>query len=62
MCLVPAAAKSGDLICLLKGGAVPLMLRQLTGFQWTLVGQYYVHGIMYGEAFQESEYVDMQLV
>lgn len=60
--LAPMVAKSGDLICLLKGGPVPLVLRRLNDLQWTLGRHCYVDGITSGEAFQESQRVEMDLV
>ena len=46
--LVPHGAKQGDMIAVLLGGVVPVVLRpKAQGF--ILVGECYVHGIMYGE-------------
>lgn len=49
--LVPGNARAGDKIYLLRGGAVPFVLRagRVPGQYW-LVGECYIHGIMYGEA------------
>ena len=50
---VPAAAKTGDRICLLVGGQVPYVLRphkKKKGFQF--LGEAYIHGIMKGAALQ----------
>jgi hypothetical protein len=66
MALVPTCTKTGDLICLIKGGRVPFVVQRAGAEdreeQWVLVGHCYVHGIMYGEAFREEECVDMRLV
>lgn len=42
-----------DKIAILKGGRLPLILRP-KGDTFELIGEAYVHGIMYGEAFDES--------
>lgn len=52
--LAPKLALSGDRIGLFKGGMVPLIIRQ-EGTRWRLIGDYYLHGIMKGEAFQDKE-------
>ena len=66
MALVPTCTKTGDLICLIKGGRVPFVVQRAgtedREEQWVLVGHCYVHGIMHGEAFREEECVDMRLV
>jgi hypothetical protein len=54
LALVPQLTMTGDSIGLLKGGSVPLILRARST-RWELVGDTYVHGIMYGEAFAEEE-------
>ena len=50
--MVPYEAKIGDEICLFHGGAVPFVLRKgsLQGSQNRLIGESYIHGVMYGEA------------
>jgi hypothetical protein len=52
--LGPSTAETGDKIFLLSGSKVPLVLRQY-GARWRVVGEAYVHGIMYGEAYDESK-------
>ena len=54
LALVPQSTKVGDSIAILKGGSVPFVIRPRRT-QWELVGDSYVHGIMYGEAFREGE-------
>lgn len=51
MGLVSAAAETGDLVGIVFGATVPSILRP-TGEndRFRLVGDAYVHGIMYGEA------------
>ncbi|OCL05183.1 hypothetical protein AOQ84DRAFT_299424, partial [Glonium stellatum] len=44
----------GDVVCILFGADVPFILRKTeTGYR--LVGESYVHGIMYGEAIKMFE-------
>jgi hypothetical protein len=50
--LAPNPTKAGDYIALVKGGRVPLVLRP-KGNDWELIGDAYVHGIIYGEVFKE---------
>lgn len=51
--LVPDAAKENDVICILFGSTVPFILRSdgASG-TWRLVGECYLHGIMYGEGIK----------
>jgi hypothetical protein len=45
----PELLESGDEVWLLKNAAVPFILRPTGDSQYQLVGEAYVHGIMYGE-------------
>jgi hypothetical protein len=45
----PELLEPGDEIWLLKNAAVPFILRPTGDSQYQLVGEAYVHGIMYGE-------------
>ncbi|KAJ8116079.1 hypothetical protein OPT61_g2429 [Boeremia exigua] len=58
---VPMRAKKGDLVCILHGASVPFILRQTTGGKFQLVGECYMHGIMYGEALQRADYQDKEI-
>ena len=51
--LVPAEANPGNHIAILEGGNWPFVFRAQEQ-SWKLVGECYVHGIMNGEAFDES--------
>lgn len=51
--LVPPIAQPGDAIALLKGARVPIILRQKET-AWELIGDSYIHGVMFGEAFEEE--------
>jgi len=48
MCLVPDTAKIGDTVAIIDGCSIPTILRPDQG-QFRLIGDCYVHGIMYGE-------------
>jgi hypothetical protein len=59
--LVPPKTKVGDQVGLFKGGKVPLTVRQEDN-KWRLVGESYVHGIMQGEAFDETKCRELELI
>ena len=59
--LVPELSQPGDCVALLRGGKLPLMVRA-RGSQWEMIGCAYVHGIMFGEAWDESACEDMEVV
>lgn len=60
--LCPWQTRPADRIVLLKGADVPFVLRPVavaggrepTSSRWTIVGECYVHTVMYGEAWDES--------
>ena len=54
--LAPSRTMAKDLVCILKGASVPFVLRQ-AGENFTLVGECYCHGIMYGEAMLRKDLV-----
>ena len=49
---VPASAREGDTIVLIRGCRVPLVLREAGDGAWELTGECYVHGIIYGEKLE----------
>ncbi|KAF2656757.1 HET-domain-containing protein [Lophiostoma macrostomum CBS 122681] len=51
--LAPRFAKPGDWIGVFKGGKWPLIIRK-DGDYWVLIGESYVHGIMNGEAWENT--------
>jgi hypothetical protein len=54
--LAPIEAHVGDLICILHGANTPYLVRRNgKGNLLTLVGDAYVHGVMYGEALSMPE-------
>jgi hypothetical protein len=54
--LAPWNAHAGDLVCILKGGKTPFLLRlPPAGSVYQVLGEAYVHGVMGGEAVAEDE-------
>lgn len=51
--LCPKDARPGDVICIFDGGQIPYIVRP-AGETYNLVGDAYVHGIMYGEFMDEK--------
>lgn len=51
----------GDAIVIFKGGSRPYVIRK-QGEHWRIIGAAYVHGIMYGSAFDESKCIGIQPV
>lgn len=62
--LAPEHVEPGDQVFVLLGGTTPFVLRRMDGGnRYTLVGDAYVHGIMYGEMTKgEPEVVDVIIV
>ncbi|PVH69973.1 hypothetical protein DL98DRAFT_661395 [Cadophora sp. DSE1049] len=62
--IVPYEANIGDEICVFHGGAVPFILRRdsLRGSQFRLIGESYIHGIMYGEALSFDGISETKLI
>jgi hypothetical protein len=61
--LLPAGTRKGDAIVLAEGGRVPLVLREVKSKKsWELVGDCYIHGIMYGEAFDSQKCGEMLMI
>ncbi|KAF4974125.1 hypothetical protein FZEAL_8934 [Fusarium zealandicum] len=58
--LGPARTEPGDFVSLVAGAHVPFVLRK-GSHGWMLVGESYVHGVMYGEASGLS-FVEVQVV
>ena len=54
----PPGMRPGDSICVFLGGNVPWVVRQ-EGYEYMLVGECYVHGIMDGEIMQ-TEHLPIQ--
>jgi len=47
---MPEGTKVGDKICIFYGGNLPYVIRPCGNSKYTLIGDCYVHGLMYGEA------------
>jgi hypothetical protein len=52
--LVHGQVQIGDKVALFRGGSLPLIIRK-HGDIWRIVGDGYVHGVMMGEAFEDSK-------
>jgi hypothetical protein len=52
--LVPEASQEGDKICFFMGGKTPFVIRPV-GEHYQLIGAFYVHGVIYGEAMTVFE-------
>jgi hypothetical protein len=61
LALVPELSRTGDYIALFRGGKMPFVIRE-RGKQWELIGCSYVHGIMSGQAWDEDECQEMEIV
>ncbi|ETS85344.1 hypothetical protein PFICI_03369 [Pestalotiopsis fici W106-1] len=59
---VPFRAQKGDLVCILYGADVPFVLRKLADGRYSLVGECYMNGIMYGEALATTDAKDQDVV
>jgi hypothetical protein len=60
--LGPEYAERGDFIALIKGTQVPFLLRRQSNGQYQLIGEAYVDGIIDGEAMENSEWCEANLV
>ena len=61
LALVSADAVVGDVVMLCKGSKLHLVVRRMD-MKWQLVESCYVHGIMYGEAWDESQCTDTHII
>lgn len=60
MGLCPDLSRKKDLVVILHGVPTPLVLRRLKNGTFRIIGQLYVHGIMYGEAMSFEEHKNVQ--
>jgi hypothetical protein len=51
----PLTGQVGNIVCILSGGNVPYLLRRCEDRTYLIVGECYVHGIMFGEALEEGD-------
>ncbi len=56
MGMFPESAQLGDLIFAPSGSNIPFVFRKAKNGCYALVGECYVHGLMYGEAAQEEDW------
>jgi hypothetical protein len=59
--MAPYSIQNGDRIALFSGMPYPMVVRP-HGQRWRLITTAYVHGVMYGEAWDEKELEDIVLV
>ncbi|KAF9768118.1 hypothetical protein IL306_014633 [Fusarium sp. DS 682] len=59
--LGPARTEVDDTVAMIAGAHVPFVLRKGAG-GWILVGEAYVHGVMYGEAAQKAEFQKIEVI
>jgi hypothetical protein len=50
--LGPIDMLPGDIVCIFLGGTVPFIVRPREGCGYQLIGECYVHGVMFGEAME----------
>lgn len=62
LAILPPTAAIGDRIALLPGARLPFVLRPIKNNTFTVIGPCYVHGIMRGEAFDETACQKISLV
>jgi hypothetical protein len=51
--LIPFSAQIGDVISFMPGSEIPFLLRTTQNGHYLFVGETYIHGLMYGELFQD---------
>lgn len=56
------SSRPGDAIVIFKGGGRPFVIRKISDRTWRLIGDAYIHGIMYGGAFEEDKCENILLV
>ncbi|KAI0803871.1 HET-domain-containing protein [Xylaria sp. FL0064] len=62
LALVPSRSAVGDQISLFRGGKVPFVIRSILHENtYKLIGSSYVHGIMYGEAWDDALTEDISI-
>lgn len=59
--LGPHLTQEDDLIYLIYGTVVPFIIRRRSDGGYSLVGESYVHGMMFGEAVGKGEKVEIEL-
>lgn len=59
---VPEHTRSGDVVALIRGAKVPMILRRRGSQLYEIVGDAYIRGIMFGEAWDQGRCHEIQLV
>ena len=67
LALVPDGTRKGDKVALLAGGSMPFIIHNdkvpgSSAPRWKLVGSAYVHGVMYGEKWDEDDCYEMEFI
>jgi hypothetical protein len=52
----------GDKVIIIQGCEVPYVFRPLGGRQYSLISDCYVHGVMYGEAWDQRKAQDIEIL
>jgi hypothetical protein len=60
--LIPISAQIGDVISFMPGSDIPFLLRKIDNSHYRLIGEAYVHELMYGELFQDQSKEPEQIV
>jgi hypothetical protein len=59
--IAPRSSTSGDEVWILAGGHTPYLLRKRGNGHYKLLGEMYVQGVMFGEAAEEANVVNLTL-
>lgn len=62
LAVIPSQTIVGDHVALYKGGRMPFVVRQREANKRELIGPCYVHGIMYGESWDEALCNDVGII
>ncbi|KAH8123819.1 HET-domain-containing protein [Trichoderma asperelloides] len=62
LAVIPSQTIVGDHVALYKGGRMPFIVRQREANKRELIGPCYVHGIMYGESWDEALCNDVGII
>jgi hypothetical protein len=54
---IPKRCEVGDRVCIVAGGQVPFVLREISDGFHKLIGECYIHGVMDGEALKDERFV-----
>jgi hypothetical protein len=54
--MVPCSTQAGDKICAFLGADTPFVIRDKGDRNWQLIGECYIHGMMYGEILEFPDF------